>query len=65
MARPAVGNFKYYVGISSLTQIATREDRVCVSTSSAGNLVKVTRVGHAYSGGNVVFVISPGRRGQS
>jgi hypothetical protein len=30
MARPSVGNFRYYVGISSLTQIATREDRVCV-----------------------------------
>ena len=26
MARPGVGNFKYHVGISSLAQIATRED---------------------------------------
>ncbi len=64
MARPAVGNFKYYVGISSLTQIATREDRVCVLNVLGGESSEVTPVGHAYSGGNVVFGTSPGRRGQ-
>ena len=64
MARPGVGNFKYYVGISSLTQIATREDRVCVLNILGGESSEVTPVGHAYSGGNVVFGTSPGRRGQ-
>jgi succinyl-CoA synthetase alpha subunit len=64
MARPGVGNFKYHVGISSLTQIATREDRVCVLNILGGESSEVTPVGHAYSGGNVVFGTSPGRRGQ-
>ena len=30
MQRQSVGDFKYHVGISSLTQIASRDDRVCV-----------------------------------
>jgi succinyl-CoA synthetase alpha subunit len=64
MARPGVGNFKYFVGISSLTQIATREDRVCVLNILGAESSEVTPVGHAYSGGNVVFGTSPGRRGQ-
>lgn len=64
MARPGVGNFKYYVGISSLAQIATREGRVCVLNILGGESSEVTPVGHAYSGGNVVFGTSPGRRGQ-
>jgi succinyl-CoA synthetase alpha subunit len=64
MARPGVGNFKYHVGISSLAQIATREDRVCVLNILGGESSEVTPVGHAYSGGNVVFGTSPGRRGQ-
>ena len=65
MARNGVGNFKYYVGISSLAQIATREDRVCVLNILGGESSEVTPVGHAYSGGNVVFGTSPGRRGQA
>jgi succinyl-CoA synthetase alpha subunit len=64
MARPGVGNFKYHVGISSLAQIATRTDRVCVLNILGGESSEVTPVGHAYSGGNVVFGTSPGRRGQ-
>ena len=64
MARSGVGNFKYYVGISSLAQIATREDRVCVLNILGGESSEVTPVGHAYSGGNVAFGTSPGRRGQ-
>ena len=64
MARPGVGTFKYYVGISSLAQIATREDRVCVLNILGGESSEVTPVGHAYSDGNVVFGTSPGRRGQ-
>ncbi|MBV9248103.1 MAG: hypothetical protein JO227_02495, partial [Acetobacteraceae bacterium] len=64
MFKQGVGNFKYYVGISSLDQIATREDRVCVLNILGGESSEVTPVGHAYSGGNVVFGTSPGRRGQ-
>ena len=64
MFRKGVGEFKYFVGISSLAQIATREDRVCVLNILGGESSDVTPVGHAYSGGNVVFGTSPGRRGQ-
>jgi succinyl-CoA synthetase alpha subunit len=65
MYKQGVGDFKYYVGVSSLAQVATREDRVCVLNILGGESRDVTPVGHAYSGGNVVFGTSPGRRGQS
>ncbi len=64
MHKQGVGEFKYYVGVSSLSQIATREDRVCVLNILGGESSEVTPTGHAYSGGNVVFGTSPGRRGQ-
>jgi succinyl-CoA synthetase alpha subunit len=64
MYKRGVGDFKYYVGVSSLAQVATREDRVCVLNILGGESREVTPVGHAYSGGNVVFGTSPGRRGQ-
>jgi succinyl-CoA synthetase alpha subunit len=63
MYKQGVGDFKYFVGISSLAQIATRDDRVCVLNILGGESRDVTPVGHAYSGGNVVFGTSPGRRG--
>jgi hypothetical protein len=65
MYRQGVGDFKYYVGVSSLAQVATREDRVCVLNILGAESRDVTPVGHAYSGGNVVFGTSPGRRGQA
>src|SRR6201990_33270 len=64
MHQQGVGAFKYYVGISSLADVATREDRVCVLNILGGESSEVTPVGHAWSGGNVVFGTSPGRRGQ-
>ncbi|HEY8099120.1 MAG TPA: CoA-binding protein [Burkholderiaceae bacterium] len=64
MLKRSVGNFKYFVGIESLAQIATRNDRVCVLNILGGESSSVTPVGHQYSGGNVVFGTSPGRRGQ-
>ena len=64
MFKQGVGSFKYHVGISSLDQIATRDDRVCVLNILGGESSDVTPVGHAYSGGNVVFGTSPGRSGQ-
>jgi succinyl-CoA synthetase alpha subunit len=65
MYRQGVGDFKYFVGASSLAQVATREDRVCVLNILGGESSDVTPVGHAYSGGNVVFGTSPGRGGQA
>ena len=62
--RENVGGFKYFVGIKSLDQIATRNDRVCVLNILGGESSDVTPVGHAWSGGNVVCGTSPGRRGQ-
>lgn len=64
MHKQGVPDFKYYVGISSLAQVATPRDRVCVLNILGGESSEVTPVGHAYSGGNVVFGTSPGRRGQ-
>src|SRR5207237_2373155 len=58
-------DFKYYVGISSLAQIATRQDRVCVLNILGGESSDVTPVGHEYSGGNVVFGTRPGRGGKT
>lgn len=64
MLRQGIGPFKFYLGISSLAQIATRDDRVCVLNLLGAESSEVTPVGHVYSGGNVVFGTSPGRGGQ-
>ncbi|CAK0766186.1 CoA-binding protein [Gammaproteobacteria bacterium] len=57
--------FKYFfVGINSLAELATPEDRVCVLNILGNESRTVTPVSHAYSGGNVVFGTSPGRRGE-
>ncbi len=63
MYKKGVGEFKFYVGISSLAQIATPEDRVCVLNILGGESTDVTPVSHEYSGGNVVFGTSPGKGG--
>jgi succinyl-CoA synthetase alpha subunit len=65
MYRRGLGDFKYFVGMGSLAQVATREDRVCVLNILGGESSGVTPVSHAYSGGNVAFGTSPGRRGQA
>jgi len=64
MNKQNLGDFKYHVGISSLTQVATREDRVCVLNILGGESSDVTPVSHAFSGGNVVFGTAPGKGGQ-
>ena len=61
--RQSVGGFKYHVGISSLTQVASRDDRVCVLNILGGESSEVTPVSHAYSGGNVVCGTAPGKGG--
>ena len=63
MLRRSVGPFKYHVGISSLTQVASRDDRVCVLNILGGESSEVTPVSHAYSGGNVVCGTAPGKGG--
>jgi succinyl-CoA synthetase alpha subunit len=64
MNKRGVGDFKYYVGISSLAQVATRDDRVCVLNILGSESSDVTPIGHTYSGGNVVFGTAPGKRGR-
>ncbi|MCL4872666.1 CoA-binding protein [bacterium] len=65
MHKQGVKDFPYYVGIKSLGEIATREDRVCVLNILGNESRTVTPVSHIYSGGNVVFGTMPGRTGQS
>ncbi|MFQ5735443.1 MAG: CoA-binding protein [Thermodesulfobacteriota bacterium] len=64
MHKQGISKFPYYVGINSLSEIATREDRVCVLNITGNESRTVTPVSHEYSGGNVVFGTSPGRSGQ-
>lgn len=64
MQRQGIETFPYYLGLNSLSQIATREDRVCVLNILGGESRQVTPTSHAFSGGNVVFGTSPGRAGQ-
>src|SRR5947208_11191060 len=64
MYKKGIEGFPYYLGIASLAEVATRTDRVCVLNILGGESRQVTPVSHAFSGGNVVFGTSPGRRGQ-
>ncbi|MGF6935986.1 succinyl-CoA synthetase alpha subunit [Paraburkholderia sp. UCT70] len=64
MYKQGSNTFKYFVGVNSLAQIATREDRVCVLNILGGESSDVTPVSHAFSGGNVVFGTAPGKGGQ-
>jgi succinyl-CoA synthetase alpha subunit len=63
MIKQGISDFKYFAGISSLAQIATREDRVCVLNILGGESSDVTPVSHRYSGGNIVFGTAPGKGG--
>ncbi len=63
MHKKGVEKFPYYVGIRTLSQVATREDRVVVLNILGSESRSVTPVSHEYSGGNVVFGTSPGRSG--
>jgi len=53
----------YFVGIDSLAELATRQDRVCVLNITGGESRTVTPVSHTYSGGNIVCGTAPGRSG--
>ncbi len=56
--------FKYYVGISSLKEIAPRKSKVCVMNILGNESRNVTPVSHVFSGGNVVAGIQYGRTGK-
>src|SRR6516162_5457517 len=64
MYQRGIEGFPYYLGVSSLADVATRNDRVCVLNILGGESRQVTPVSHSFSGGNVVCGTSPGRRGQ-
>jgi len=64
MYKKGIASFPYYVGIDSLAQIAAPEDRVCVLNILGNESRQVTPVSHAYSGGNIAFGTSPGRKGE-
>src|SRR5438132_6976780 len=64
MFKKGIEGFPYYVGVNSLSEVATRTDRVCVLNILGGESSEVTPVSHAFSGGNVVFGTAPGKRGQ-
>jgi len=64
MFQKGIEGFPYYLGVRSLAELATRADRVAVLNILGGESRQVTPVSHAFSGGNVVFGTSPGRRGQ-
>ena len=64
MHKEGVKKFPYFVGINSLSEIATKEDRVCVLNILGNESRTVTPVSHIYSGGNIVFGTMPGRSGQ-
>ena len=64
MFHQGIQGIPYYLGIRSLADVATREDRVCVLNIMGGESRTVTPTSHAFSGGNVVFGTSPGRSGQ-
>ena len=64
MHKQGVKGFPYYLGVNSLSEIATKKDRVCVLNIMGGESRTVTPVSHVFSGGNIVFGTSPGRSGQ-
>ena len=65
MYKSGIKGFPYYLGTNSLDEIATRKDRVAVLNIMGSESKQVTPISHAFSGGNVVFGTSPGRRGQA
>ncbi len=60
-----VGGFPYYVGINSLSELATKDDRVVVLNILGKESSTVTPISHEYSGGNIVFGTGPGKAGKS
>ena len=64
MHKQGVGEFPYYVGVNSLSELATKEDRVVVLNILGKESSGVTPISHDYSGGNIVFGTGPGKSGK-
>jgi len=47
MRKPGIVHFKYFVGIRSLAEIATPEDRICVLNILGNESRSVTPISHA------------------
>ena len=62
--KKGIEGFPYFLNIHSLADVARRDDRVCVLNILGGESRQVTPTSHVFSGGNVAFGTSPGRRGQ-
>ncbi|MGP0567160.1 MULTISPECIES: CoA-binding protein [unclassified Nitrospina] len=65
MHKQGIGDFPYYVGINSLADLATKDDRVVVLNILGKESSGVTPISHVYSGGNVVFGTGPGKSGKA
>jgi succinyl-CoA synthetase alpha subunit len=65
MVKNGIEGLHYYLGVRSLDAVASRHDTVCVLNILGGESKQVTPTSHVFSGGNVVFGTSPGRRGQT
>lgn len=64
MHKKGVGDFPYYVGVNSLAELATKDDRVVVLNMLGKESSGVTPISHEYSGGNIVFGTGPGKSGK-
>jgi succinyl-CoA synthetase alpha subunit len=64
MHKEGVAGFPYYVGVNSLSELATKDDKVVVLNILGKESSGVTPVSHEYSGGNIVFGTGPGKSGK-
>ena len=56
--------FPYFVGIKSLQELATKDNKVVVMNILGNESKKVTPVSHSFSGGNIVAGVQYGRPGK-
>ncbi len=64
MYKHGVGDFPFYCGVRSLSDLAVKEDRVVVLNILGKESSTVTPVSNDYSGGNIVFGTGPGKSGK-
>ena len=64
MHEQGVSEFPYYVGINSLSDLATKNDKVVVLNILGKESSGVTPISNDYSGGNIVFGTGPGKSGK-
>ena len=64
MHKEGVAGFPYYLGVNSLSELATKDDKVVVFNILGKESSGVTPISHEYSGGNIVFGTGPGKSGK-